>query len=88
MNDNSSITPDRRKEMVRLQATRSMVGSQCFASRARTLLIGSLLAKLAFGDEKRRRVVTVVAMMRYAQYIAKMYETMLNSFPLAVCERS
>jgi hypothetical protein len=33
--------------------------------------MGSLLAKLAFGDEKRRSVVTVVAVMRYAQYTAK-----------------
>jgi hypothetical protein len=61
------MTPESRKEMVRLQATRSIVGSQCFARRARKLLIGSLLEKLVFGDEKRRRVVTVVADMRYAQ---------------------
>src|SRR5206468_6181763 len=80
-----SSFPTRRssdlKEMVRLQATRSMVGSQCFASNARKLLIGSLLEKLAFGEEKRRSVETVVAAMRYAQYTAKPYEIMLHTRP-------
>jgi hypothetical protein len=59
-----SMTPERRKEMVRLHATRSIVGSQCFARRASTLLMGSLFEKLAVGEEKRRSVVKDVATMR------------------------
>jgi hypothetical protein len=58
------MMPDRRKDIVRLHAARSMVGSQCFARIARKLLIGSVLAKLVFGDEKRLKVVKVVAVIR------------------------
>ena len=61
------MTPDSRNEIVRLQATRSIVGSQCFARTARKLLMGSELAKLALDDEKRRSVVMLVAIIRYAQ---------------------
>lgn len=82
------MTPDSKKEIVRLHATRSIVGSQCFASRARKLLIGSLFEKLVSGEEKRRKVVIVVAEMRYAQYIAKTNENMFTTRPKAVCERS
>lgn len=64
LNDRRSITPDSKKEIVLLHATRSMVGSQCFANRARKLLMGSLLEKLALGDENRRSVVMVVAPIR------------------------
>lgn len=78
------MTPDSKKEMVRLHATRSIVGSQCFANKARKLLIGSLLEKLALGDEKRRRVLTVVAVMRYAQYKANTKENMFTTRPKAV----
>jgi hypothetical protein len=84
LKDSRSMTPESKKEIVRLHATRSIVGSQCFASSARKLLIGSLLEKLAFGEEKRRSVVTVVAEMRYAQYIAKTVENMLTTRPNAV----
>jgi len=56
--------PDNKKDIVRLHATRSMVGSQCFASRARKLLMGSVFEKLVFGDEKRLMVVKVVAEIR------------------------
>ncbi len=64
LKERSRITPERRKEMLRLQARRSMEGSQCFASRARKLLIGSEEAKVGDEEEKRRRVVIRVAMMR------------------------
>lgn len=56
--------PESRKDIVRLQATRSIVGSQCLANNARKLLIGSVFEKLVFGDEKRLRVVNVVAVIR------------------------
>jgi hypothetical protein len=46
------------------------------------------LEKLALGEEKRRRVETVVAEMRYAQYIANTYENRLTTRPIAVLERS
>ena len=58
------MTPESKNEMVRLHATRSMVGSQCFASRARKLLMGSEEAKDAEDEEKRRNVVMLVAMIR------------------------
>ena len=50
--------------MERLQAARSREGSQCFASSAREVLMGSEAAKEVAGAEKRRRVVTLVARMR------------------------
>ncbi|CAI6340006.1 unnamed protein product [Periconia digitata] len=82
-----SMIPESKNEMVRLQATRSMVGSQCFARSARKLFMGSVLEKLVFGDENRLRVVNVVAVMRYKQYTEKMNETRLSSRPYAVCAR-
>lgn len=57
------MIPESRNDIVRLHATRSIVGSQCFASMARKLLMGSVFEKLVFGDEKRLRVVKVVAVI-------------------------
>jgi len=78
------MTPERRKDTVRLHATRSMVGSQCFARIAKKLLIGSLFEKLVLGDEKRRRVVKVVAVILYKQYNENTNEKRLSSRPCIV----
>ncbi|KAH6603505.1 hypothetical protein Trco_008280 [Trichoderma cornu-damae] len=50
------MTPLRAKLMTRAQAIWSSFGSQCLARRPRKRLMGSLLAKLAEGEDARRSV--------------------------------
>jgi hypothetical protein len=63
LKDASSMMPERRKEIWRDQAARSRLLSQWVVSRARTLLMGSLLANVVEGCHQRRREEREVAKM-------------------------